>query len=68
MSEIISDFKDSVKIITPEDGYHYFFAYYDMRATGDGINGRHLCHRVKSIAKNCVGLAYLFCVLRLDYR
>ena len=47
MSEIISDFKDSVKIITPEDGYHYFFAYYDMRATGDGINGRHLCHRVK---------------------
>ena len=47
MSEIISDFKDSIKIITPDDGYHYFFAYYDMRATGDGINQRHLTHRVK---------------------
>ena len=47
MSEIISDFKDEIKIITPNDDYHYFFAYYDMRATGDGINGRHLAHRVK---------------------
>jgi hypothetical protein len=47
MTEIISDFKDEVKIITPEDEYHYFFAYYDMRATGDGINQRHLAHRVK---------------------
>ena len=47
MSEIISDFKDEVKIITPKDEYHYFFAYYDMRATGNGINQRHLTHRVK---------------------
>ena len=47
MSEIISNFKDEIKIITPNDDYHYFFAYYDMRATGDGINGRHLAHRVK---------------------
>jgi hypothetical protein len=47
MSEIISDFKNEVQIITPRDEYHYFFAYYDMRATGDGINQRHLCHRVK---------------------
>jgi hypothetical protein len=36
-----------VKIITPNDEYHYFFAYYDMRATGDGINQNHLTHRVK---------------------
>jgi len=47
MTEIISDFKNEVKIITPKDEYHYFFAYYDMRATGDGINQRHLAHRVK---------------------
>ncbi len=33
-----------IKIITPNDGAHYFFAYYDMRATGK--NGKHLCHRV----------------------
>jgi hypothetical protein len=36
-----------IKIITPNDEYHYFFAYYDMRATGDGINQNHLTHRVK---------------------
>lgn len=47
MLELLSDFSDEVKIITPNDGYHYFFAYYDMRATGDGINQCHLCHRVK---------------------
>lgn len=33
-----------IKIITPNDGAHYFFAYYDMRATGK--SGKHLCHRV----------------------
>ena len=48
MFEIIGKFADKVKIITPEDEYHYFFAYYDMRATGKGgINQHHLCHRVK---------------------
>ena len=47
MEKIISDFKEKVEIITPDDGYHYFFAYYDMRATGEGINQHHLCHRVK---------------------
>ena len=41
-----NEMKDKVRIITPDDGYHYFFAYYDMRATGNGINERHLCHRV----------------------
>ena len=48
MENIISNFNDKIKIITPNDNYHYFFAYYDMRATGDfGINQRHLTHRVK---------------------
>lgn len=47
MQTFISDLYDEsdLKIITPDDGYHYFFAYYDMRATG--TNGRHLAHRVK---------------------
>ena len=31
MCEIISDFKDEVRIITPKDDYHYFFAYYDIK-------------------------------------
>ena len=46
MEKIISDFykNDDIKIITPNDGYHYFFAYYDMRATGE--SGKHLVHRV----------------------
>lgn len=46
MEKFISDFygEDEVKIITPNDGYSYFFAYYDMRATGK--NGKHLTHRV----------------------
>lgn len=46
MCNIISDFykPEEVEIITPNDGAHYFFAYYDMRATGP--NGKHLAHRV----------------------
>lgn len=48
MKTIISDFSDKIKIITPDDEFNYFFAYYDMRATGkNGINPKHLCHRVK---------------------
>ena len=47
MEKIKSDFSQKIEIITPDDEYHYFFAYYDMRATGDGINQNHLCHRVK---------------------
>lgn len=46
MTPVISEFSNDIKIITPDDGYHYFFAYYDMRATGKDINKRHLCHRV----------------------
>lgn len=48
MNNLISVFNNKIKIITPNDDYHYFFAYYDMRATGEnGINKKHLCHRVK---------------------
>ncbi len=47
MERIKSDFADKIEIITPDDGYHYFFAYYDMRATGNGINQNHLCHKVR---------------------
>jgi hypothetical protein len=45
MEKLINQTDSEMKIITPDDGYHYFFAYYDMRATGE--TGRHLCHRVK---------------------
>ena len=45
MENIINGISTDAKIITPNDGYHYFFAYYDMRATGE--HGKHLCHRVK---------------------
>ncbi len=40
----ISSFCKDCEIITPNDGAHYFFGYYDMRATD--ARGRHLCHRV----------------------
>lgn len=34
------------EIITPNDGYHYFFGYYDLQPySSDGR--RHLCHRVE---------------------
>lgn len=32
------------KIITPNDGYHYFFGYYDLKASQGDM---HLAHRVK---------------------
>lgn len=44
MQNLVNYCKHEVQIITPQDGAHYFFAYYDMRATGAA--GRHLCHRV----------------------
>lgn len=46
MCNIISDFyvNGDVKFITPKDNFHYFFAYYDMRAIDQ--NGRHLAHQV----------------------
>jgi len=39
----ISEFYPQANIITPNDGAHYFFGYYDMRATQQN---RHLAHRV----------------------
>ena len=48
MEPLINCSNGTLDIITPDAGYHYFFAYYDMRATGkNGQNPRHLCHRVK---------------------
>lgn len=44
MNEFISQYYKDFKILTPQDDAHYFFAYYDMRATGE--RGKHLCHRV----------------------
>ena len=40
----ISDIYREAKIITPVDDSHYFFGYYDLRASQ---GKRHLCHRVK---------------------
>lgn len=44
MEKIINNTSKELQFITPDDGYHYFFGYYDMRATGE--KGKHLCHRV----------------------
>jgi hypothetical protein len=41
---LIGNFADKVEILTPDDGMHYFFGYYDVPATDS--EGRHLCHRV----------------------
>lgn len=38
-----SDYYQEPKIITPMDGHHYFFGYYDLRASQ---GKRHLAHRV----------------------
>ena len=50
MENIINGIATDAKIITPQDDHHYFFAYYDMRATGE--NGKHLCHRVPFFDRN----------------
>lgn len=38
-----SDYYGAPEILSPEDGMHYFFGYYDMRACSEG---RHLALRV----------------------
>ena len=38
-----SDYYKAPTIISPDDGYHYFFGYYDLRASR---GKRHLAHRV----------------------
>ena len=42
--KFISDLYAEPHIITPDDDNHYFFGYYDLRASQ---GSRHLCHRVK---------------------
>lgn len=59
--EFISDYYPEAKIITPNDGAHYFFGYYDMRATQ---GSRHLAHRVSFMdrlpgAQDVAQLGYL---------
>ena len=44
MKSFISTTVKEHEILTPDDGYHYFFGYYDLPATD--LAGRHLCHRV----------------------
>jgi len=40
----IGNAADNVRRISPQDGAHYFFGYYDLPAfSSDGM--RHLCHR-----------------------
>lgn len=56
-----SDYVTAPKIITPNDGAHYFFGYYDMRATQ---GRRHLAHRVSFMdrlpeAEDVAELGYL---------
>ena len=56
-----SDFYKEAKIITPDDGHHYFFGYYDLRATQ---GNRHLAHCVPfmdrlPVADDVAQLGYL---------
>ena len=38
--------KTELKRISPDDGYNYFFGYYDLQPF-DKSGERHLAHRVK---------------------
>ncbi|MBQ9938398.1 MAG: hypothetical protein IJO96_02590 [Oscillospiraceae bacterium] len=40
--------KVNIETITPDDGYHYFFGYYDLQPY-DKKSERHLAHRVKFV-------------------
>ena len=44
--EMLRDAKAEIKIINKEDGYYYFFGYYDLQPF-DSEDRFHLCHRVK---------------------
>lgn len=44
--EKLRDAKAEIKIINNEDGYFYFFGYYDLQPF-DSNDKYHLCHRVK---------------------
>ena len=57
----ISDLYREPIILTPEDDSHYFFGYYDLRASQ---GKRHLCHRVQfmdrlPVAEEVAELGYL---------
>ena len=56
-----SEYYPEAKIITPNDGAHYFFGYYDLRATQ---GNKHLAHRVPfmdrlPVAEDTAQLGYL---------
>lgn len=44
--EMIKNAKSPVKIVNKEDGYFYFFGYYDLQPFNSN-DTLHLCHRVK---------------------
>ena len=57
----ISDLYQEPVILSPEDDAHYFFGYYDLRASQ---GNRHLCHRVQfmdrlPVAEDVAELGYL---------
>ena len=65
----ISDFYDEPQIITPDDDAHYFFGYYDLRASQ---GKRHLCHRVQfmdrlPVAEDVAELGYLENVIFISF-
>jgi len=61
LDSFISEYYDRPVILSPQDGAHYFFGYYDLPAS----QGRkHLCHRVSFMdrlptAKDIAQLGYL---------
>ena len=42
----IKDSQVEVKRLSPNDGFHYYYGYYDNPAFSEG-DGKHLCNRVK---------------------
>ncbi|MCL2478836.1 MAG: hypothetical protein FWF22_05000, partial [Treponema sp.] len=42
----IKDSKAKIRRLSPADGFHYFYGYYDNPAF-DETDSKHLCHRVK---------------------
>lgn len=44
--ELLRDAKSEIKLMNKEDGYFYFFGYYDLQPFDDE-DKYHLCHRVK---------------------
>ena len=60
-NRFVSELYREATIITPDDDAHYFFGYYDLRASQ---GKRHLCHRVQfmdrlPVAEDVAELGYL---------